>query len=48
LPRPLGQAEQLDPADKRQIETLQVRLRALEPLERLMSEIPGGQARLLP
>jgi len=36
----LGQAERLDPTDKRQIETLQVRLRALEDPNRMLKTDP--------
>jgi hypothetical protein len=36
----LGQAERLDPADKRKIETLQVRLRALGDSDRMLKTDP--------
>jgi hypothetical protein len=36
----LGQAERLDPEDKQKIETLQVRLRALDDIETILSTDP--------
>jgi predicted nucleic acid-binding Zn-ribbon protein len=36
----LGRAERLDPEDKRRIETLQARLRALEDTDRMLSTDP--------
>jgi len=41
----LGQAEQLDPADKRKIETLQVRLRALGDSDRMLKTDPKALQR---
>ena len=41
----LGQAERLAPADKRQIETLQVRLRALEDSDRTLKTNPKALQR---
>jgi len=40
-----GQAEQLDPEDKRQIETLRMRLRALENDDRLLASDPKNLQR---
>jgi DNA repair exonuclease SbcCD ATPase subunit len=41
----LDRAERLDPEDKRQIETLQVQLRALEDTDRLLSTDPKSLQR---
>lgn len=41
----LGRAKRLDPEDKRQIETLQVQLRALEDTDRMLSTDPKSLRR---